>query len=159
MLMLHYDANDRLIGVSDIEAGKPEGTVRSEGRHEWKTLAAAERAAAAASRFLNAGRPMRFPESPEPVVVLPIDAGANTWPRYDIIVGFAVGQDVSMAINGDYYPIGKVTAISASHRIVTTQEPDGKVRRFYRRKNTASWKHDRSFTLVPGIHDERNPHI
>ena len=89
-------------------------------------------------------------------VFLPVDRGSWVSPRYTVIeFGFQVGDEVSMGFNGDFYPEGKIAKISNDYRIVTLE--NGK--RFFRtgHKLGESWRYDKTWYLVPGIRDERNP--
>jgi hypothetical protein len=84
---------------------------------------------------------------------LPVDSGSGVWPRFDVIEAPAVGDDVSYAFNGDYYPCGQIASISASFRLITTTEGQ----KFYRRKQTANWKYNGVWSLVDGHRSELNP--
>ena len=86
---------------------------------------------------------------------LPIDNGENVSPRYDVIKAPAVGDKVSYAFNGDFYPDGEIVKISASGKVITTSS--GK--KYYRRGLTASWKNSKIWSLVQGHHEEHNPHF
>jgi hypothetical protein len=82
------------------------------------------------------------------------DSGPNCYPRYDVIRVPQVGDEVSMAFNGDYYPVGTITRVSGKcGRIVTTSE--GK--RFYRRRLSGVWLYSGMWALVGGHRNERNP--
>lgn len=83
------------------------------------------------------------------------DAGEHCSPRYDVIEAPAVGDKVSYAFNGDYYPCGTIKSISKSLKLVTTTE--GK--KFYRRGNSGNWLNGGMWSLVNGHRDERNPHF
>ena len=74
-----------------------------------------------------------------------------------------VGDEVSMAFNGDYYPMGTITAISKSGEKITTSE--GRVFRRPRKLlkdregrefKQFGWKNG-PFQLIAGHHDRRNP--
>lgn len=82
------------------------------------------------------------------------DSGGSVSPRYDVIMAPQIGDDVSMSFNGDSYPVGKITRISKTFKKITTDS--GKT--FYRRRQTGSWS-EGTFSMVRGIHNERNPHI
>lgn len=91
-----------------------------------------------------------------------IDSGPGVSPRYDVIAAPMVGDQVSRGFNGDYYPAGRIVHVSASLRVVTTQGEDGAQikRKFYRRGQTGRWvQTGGTWSLVPGVHNERNPHI
>lgn len=84
---------------------------------------------------------------------IPVDRGSSHHPRYDFVKAPKVGEEVSYAFNGDYYPCGKITKVSASLRRVETSE--GRV--FWRRKLTASWINNGTWSMVQGHIDRRNP--
>lgn len=84
-----------------------------------------------------------------------IDRGPSVSPRFDIIEAPVVGDDVSYSFNGDTYPCGKITRISDSLRRIETDE--GRV--FYRRKQSGTWLHNRTWALVRGHEYEQNPHF
>lgn len=84
-----------------------------------------------------------------------IDNGASVSPRFDIVRAPKVGDEVSMSFNGDCYPQGKIKAISASLKVITLD--NGK--RFYRRRETGSWVHNKTWSLIPGKLNTRNPHL
>lgn len=86
---------------------------------------------------------------------LPVDSGPSVSPRFDIIEAPKVGEHVSMGFNGDYYPVGKITGISDSFRVITTS--DGK--RFFRRRQSGTWRHSKTWSLVTGVHNDQNPHF
>lgn len=83
---------------------------------------------------------------------LGVDYGSGVSPRYDVIAAPVLGQEVSRAFNGDYYPEGTITKISKSLRRVETST--GVV--FFRRKQSATWS-DGTFSMVQGHINERNP--
>lgn len=76
-----------------------------------------------------------------------------------------VGDYVSTAFNGDYYPEGTITKISPTGAKITTSngkvfqrsrkvdhDPDG------RKFNRAQWMEtDSPFYMIHGYHDEKNP--
>lgn len=67
-----------------------------------------------------------------------------------------VGEEVSRAFNGDYYPCGKIVKVSPSLAKIETDE--GFV--FYRSKNRPSaWLNNGMWSMVPGRIDKRNPHF
>jgi len=82
-----------------------------------------------------------------------VDEGDCVYPRFDVVEVPKVGAEVSMAFNGDYYPRGTVTKVSADHRIVTTS--DGA--RFFRRRKTGAWRHKQMWYLVAGHIRRWNP--
>lgn len=86
---------------------------------------------------------------------LPCDRGEWVSPRYDVVKAPKVGDKVSYAFNGDYYPCGEVVAVTAgTARIVKTST--GKT--FYRRKLTSAWiMQGGTWSLIPGWKSELNP--
>ncbi len=64
-----------------------------------------------------------------------------------------IGDFVSYAFNGDYYPDGEIVAISASFRRIKTES--GNV--YWRNKEAYQWKYEKTWSMVKGHHDERNP--
>ena len=94
------------------------------------------------------------------------DRGAHVSPRYAVIRAFTIGEPVSYGFNGDSYPAGRIVAMSAlpkgsskaeGHRIITVQNHNGSVRKFWRRRLSGSWKYDQTWSLQHGWHNERNP--
>lgn len=86
---------------------------------------------------------------------LAIDNGPYCSPRYDVIEMPQIGDDVSYGFNGDSYPCGQVKSISKSLKVITTT--DGS--KFYRRKLTGSWRMHKTWSLMKGHHNDRNPHF
>lgn len=94
------------------------------------------------------------------------DRGPNVSPRFAVIRAFTIGEPVSYGFNGDSYPAGRIVAMSAlpkgsskaeGHRIITVQNHNGSVRKFWRRRLSGSWKYDQTWSLQHGWHNERNP--
>jgi hypothetical protein len=90
----------------------------------------------------------------------------NRYPRFDVVEAPKVGDDVSYAFNGDSYPCGKITKISASYRriVATETTPDGdhdghREHVFYRDGQTGRWVKGRTWSLVRGYVKTRNPHF
>jgi hypothetical protein len=83
------------------------------------------------------------------------DYGDHCSPRYYIAEVPAVGEPVSYAFNGDYYPCGVVTAVSKTLKKIVTSEG----RTFYRRRLTGCWKSDGVWSLVGGHIERQNPHF
>ena len=81
------------------------------------------------------------------------DAGEWMYPRYDVIEAPKVGDKVSYAFNGDYYPCGEIVSISESLKVIKTST--GK--RFYRRKLTGAWINNGTWCLIPGHVSRLNP--
>jgi hypothetical protein len=86
---------------------------------------------------------------------LAIDNGAYCSPRYDVIELPQVGDDVSYGFNGDSYPCGQIKSISKSLKVITTTGGE----KFYRRKQTGTWKMHKTWSLMKGHHNDRNPHF
>ena len=82
-----------------------------------------------------------------------IDKGRHISPQYDVTRAPAVGDKVSYAFNGDYYPCGEIVRISPTMKKITTSTGDT----FYRLRETGSWKMHKTWSLINGHHDERNP--
>ena len=111
-------------------------------RWDWKTLEAAQEVAEAASVF-------------EGVDYIAIDSGANTFPRFDVIRAPSIGDAVSYSFNGDTYPCGYIATISKSLKKITTST--GKT--FYRSKQFGCWLMNRTWSMINGHIEERNPHF
>lgn len=84
-----------------------------------------------------------------------VDRGEWVSPRFDVVRTPKVGDKVSYSFNGDYYPCGEIAKISDSMKLITTT--DGK--KFYRVKQTGVWKYQKTWGLVQGHHNEKNPHF
>jgi hypothetical protein len=85
--------------------------------------------------------------------LMAVDRGTSVYPRYAVIRKPQVGDDVSYAFNGDYYPDGQIASISKSMKVITTTNGH----KFYRRKESGSWVMNGTWTLVNGHIDRRNP--
>jgi hypothetical protein len=137
--MLYFALNTDTATVLDTheaaQAARAAGT-QVVARHDFASLADAEAVAAQAGAEYMA-----------------IDNGSNVWPRFDVIRAPRVGDAVSMAFNGDSYPDGEITSISASGRLVTTSTGA----KYYRRKLTGRWVKGGTWTLSQGHHERRNP--
>jgi hypothetical protein len=81
------------------------------------------------------------------------DAGQWTSPRYDVIKLPKVGDKVSGEFNGDSYPHGEIVSISKSLKLITTS--DGT--KFYRVRETGSWRSQRTWFMTPGHVSKLNP--
>lgn len=87
------------------------------------------------------------------VVLMATDAGEWCSPRFDIIEAPKVGDAISYAYNGDYYPCGHIATISKTmKRIVSTE---GHI--FTRRRLTGAWLRDGMWTMVSGHVNKWNP--
>lgn len=121
--------------ASDKYPGDPQA--RSfETRNDWKTFdAALEVAEVLGTEYLAT------------------DAGQWTSPRYDVIKLPQIGDKVSKAFNGDSYPCGEIASISKSLRLITTTEGS----KFYRVRETGSWRNHGTWFLSPGHVSKLNP--
>lgn len=82
---------------------------------------------------------------------IPVTTGAS--PKWDVIKAPKVGDDVSYGFNGDYYPSGKITSISPTMKLITTEGG----RRYYRKGTSGAWVMGGTWTLVQGVHFQQNP--
>ena len=115
-----------------------------ESRWEWKSWLDAAKVANELN--LACGEVGRY---------VPTDAGPCVSPRYDVIEAPRVGDEISYAYNGDYYPDGEIVKISGSKRIVYSSTGN----KYWRRKNSGAWLKGGMWCLVPGHISERNPHL
>jgi hypothetical protein len=155
MLYFKIDDNDSVIAIADdmpaelkttngykLWSRQMDGT-RHAGwlnRNDMPDLNYAQMIAAGASTFTGE----RY---------IAIDSGPDVAPRFNVIRAPAVGDDVSMAFNGDYYPVGQITKISQSLKQVTTSSG----RKFYRRGTGGAWIYKGCFALIPGTIERLNP--
>lgn len=109
-------------------------------RHDIQTLALADDIASAATKF--SGK-----------LHIAIDNGEWVSPRYDVIEAPQVGENVSYAFNGDYYPCGQITKISSTLKQITTSTG----RTFHRRKLSGRWVSQGTWTMVHGHISKLNP--
>lgn len=84
-----------------------------------------------------------------------VDRGEYISPRFDVIEVPKIGDEVSYAFNGDSYPDGVITKMSESMRVITTTSG----RKFWRQRNSGRWVSDKTWSLVRGHVETRNPHI
>lgn len=132
-----------VVGLVNIHAdtlAHPEWSFQT--RNDWKTKEAVDQIAADLSTVTGT----KF---------IGIDGGEGISPRFDIIRCPAVGDDVSMAFNGDYYVCGKIVSVSGTMKVIRTS--DGK--KFYRKGESGTWKYLRTWTLIQGHYNTRNPHF
>lgn len=85
-----------------------------------------------------------------------IDSGEGVSPRYDVIECPSYNAECSMAFNGDFYPVGKITKIGKEYKQITVDGPRG-VLKFYRRKLSGVWLSKGMWALVPGAINKWNP--
>ena len=107
-----------------------------ETRNDWATFDAAKEVAAA----LGAG-------------YIATDAGPNVSPRFDVVELPKIGDKVSKRFNGDSYPSGVIKSISKSLKVITTDEGE----KFYRVRETGSWRNNGTWFLTPGHVYTQNP--
>jgi hypothetical protein len=75
---------------------------------------------------------------------------------YEVIEAPQIGDKVSYAFNGDYYPDGEIVSITkGTKRIIKTSSG----RKYYRRKKTGSWICHGTWSLIPGHISRLNPHF
>lgn len=112
---------------------------RYENRNDWRTL---DRAQEVATQLTEVTGELHVAtETP------------NQYPRFDVVRAPAVGDKVSYAFNGDYYPDGEIVKVSDSLRVVTTSS--GK--RYFRQGATARWVNGGMWGLVQGHVSRLNP--
>ena len=76
----------------------------------------------------------------------------RVYPRFTIMEMYEIGDPVSYAFNGDYYPDGHIVKISPSLMITTST---GKKYRRY--KTTGTWlQPGGTWRLIDGHHDDKN---
>jgi len=107
-------------------------------RNEFKSFEEATRVADAASNF-------------EGIDYIPTESNGY----FEVVVAPKVNDPVSYAFNGDYYPCGHIKSVSKTMKKITTT--DGGV--FYRKRNTGTWLKHKTWSLIDGHHNERNPHF
>lgn len=81
------------------------------------------------------------------------DDGEWVSPRYEVIKAPKVGDEVSKAFNGDYYPMGVIAKVSKSLKVIETSAGI----KFYRRKLSGAWINGGMWSLVPGHIQRWNP--
>lgn len=110
--------------------------LNKESRWDWRTFEAAKEVAAALG--------------PDYIAT---DSGPCVSPRYDVIKLPKVGDKVSYAFNGDYYPCGEIVSVSDSKKLIVTSEGQ----KFYRRGQSGVWKYKQTWSLVQGHISRLNP--
>ncbi len=131
----------KLIAARVIENDDEKLWPDTESRWDWKSLTTAQEVA---DKLNEKAGELRY---------IATDAGVHVSPRYDVIELPKVGDKVSYAFNGDYYPCGVVTKISKTLRKISTSEG----RDFYRVRQTGCWKNNGTWSLVPGHISRLNP--
>lgn len=109
-------------------------------RWDWKSLEQVEKIAAELSEALGEKY---------------IGIEKSSTPRFDVIKAPAVGDKVSKAFNGDYYPDGEIAKISKTLSIITTTT--GTTYRRYR--NSGAWIAAKTWAMANGHRAELNPHF
>jgi len=103
--------------------------------------------------FAQVTRICRLLEATTGKKYLPVDEGDHVSPRYSIIEPWKVGDKVSYAFNGDYYPDGEIVKITKTYQITTST---GK--KYLRRRNTSRWAMvGGTWSLVEGHISKWNP--
>ncbi len=82
-----------------------------------------------------------------------IDNGQYHSPRFDVQEKPRVGDFVSYGFNGDAYPDSEIVRISPTMKKITTASG----RTYYRLRQTGSWKMHKTWSMIKGHHDKRNP--
>ncbi len=137
----------RVATDDEVKLHHTTNTFNLESRNTWKTFEAAKEVAAA----LNDPRPQVQNLLRDEYIAT--DAGAHVSPRYDVIKLPKVGDKVSKAFNGDSYPAGVIKSISKSLKLITTDGGD----KFYRVRETGSWRSGGTWSLTPGHVYTQNP--
>jgi hypothetical protein len=143
MIYALFNEANKVVGIAHSyeeaqRATKP--AVRFQSRNDWDTLAEVEAIAAQLSALTGD-------------LYIAYDKSSSR-PRFDLFKAPKIGDEVSMGFNGDYYPCGKIATISKTMKKIVTD--NGTV--FYRR-SMARWLNKGTFAMIPGVHDERNPHF
>jgi predicted Zn-dependent protease len=143
MNYFNISRNNESVTVTAItDNHKEAASTNYESRWDWKSLEDAEKIAAAATEYSGE-------------LYIAVDAGEWVSNRYDVILAPKVGDKVSYAFNGDYYPDGEIVSISKSMKKITTSS--GKS--YYRKRNTGAWVYSKTWTMVKGHKSELNPHF
>lgn len=141
IFVLFNQANEVVGAANGVTEAHASGN-RYESRWDWKSL---EQVQGLAKQLSDATGDLYHGQ----------DKGANVRPRFDIYKAPAVGDEVSMTFNGDYYHCGKIVSISTSMRKIVTANGTT----FWRRGHGALWLNLGTFAMIPGVHNERNPHF
>ena len=137
--MLYIDTNTFEVVTSD--QAKDRRYADTMCRHDWKSYAEACHIATQVTVAMGGE------------LYIGIDNGELIYPRYDIVKAPVIGDEVSYAFNGDYHPDGVIVSVSASLRVVETDSGN----RYYRKRLTGKWLLNKTWSLVAGHHNERNP--
>lgn len=136
MLTVTLNEAGKAISASTEVSREP----NTESRWDWKTMDRAEQVAADLTEATG-------------TLYVATDGGSGLSPRYDVIEAPKVGDPVSYAFNGDYYPCGEIDRISESLRVIRTTT--GRV--FYRRRQSGAWISEGTWSMVPGHVSRLNP--
>jgi hypothetical protein len=79
----------------------------------------------------------------------------NYSPRYAVVKAPCIGDQVSRSFNGDSYPAGIITRVSASLKRVETDT--GVV--FWRKKKSSLWVNNKCWNMSQGHRNTINPHF
>lgn len=125
-----------------------------ENRNDWKTFQEAETIA----KLLNqshADLHRTFQAT---------DAGPYCSPRYDVIDLPQIGSVVSYTFNGDYYPAGRITKMSAgpTYRRIEATDANGRKSVFHRRHRDGkptggAWIMNGTWSMIEGNHNKLSP--
>ncbi|NDA79220.1 MAG: hypothetical protein EBY07_15895, partial [Actinobacteria bacterium] len=108
--------NDRVTAIATELAGAQHQDPTWIARHEIRSFEHAQQIAEQATALHTEMLPAAQRET-----FIAIDNGGSRWPRFDVQALPKVGDKVSYAFNGDYYPDGEITKISGKdHRVITT---------------------------------------
>lgn len=88
---------------------------------------------------------------------LAVDNGECVSPRYEVIEAPQIGDEVSRAFNGDYYPVGKIVAIQKNYRRIVVDGSERGRLIFARRRESGAWLNKGMWSLVPGVINRWNP--
>lgn len=145
MIFAIFNANNEITGVATGVTAASEAIAATGGRYEstwdWNAKDVVDDIAAKLTEVTGD-------------LYLAVDGGPHSRPRFSVFKAPKVGDEVSKGFNGDYYPCGKIVAISKTMKKIVTD--DGTV--FYRR-STTRWLDGGTFVMVRGVHNERNPHF
>lgn len=139
MLYFKFNAANELTAVSESPSDHWRGWI---SRWDIKNLARASEIAAQATALTGE-------------LHIADDQGSCVTPRYDVVIAPKIGDKVSYAFNGDYYPDGTIVHVTpGTLRVIKTST--GKT--YYKRGDKARWiQTGGTWTLVSGHHDRRNP--
>lgn len=137
--MLHFNfIGDELVSVT--ESWLPDNYDAVEDRNHFPDFQYAENLAAEATKVTGH-------------LHIAVDQGAWTSPQFDVIEAPVIGDKVSRAFNGDYYPAGTIVRISKTLKKITTS--DGT--KFYRRRQSGAWVEPPGWSMVQGHISRWNP--